>query len=276
MTRKQTHKTKPPDTALADDDVEALREACRHLEHPSLAARLSSAVGTPIDVALSLLPKQWYGKLHRVAEISIAKAYATALLGMRDAHQMSAHETYFKGLVATSGFMGGLFGLPGLVIELPVTTTLMLRSIAEIARDHGEDANTDETRAACLEVFALGGRTEIDDAADTGYYGVRLALSSYLSFASLHASQRHLSGEGIPALVRLIQAVSARFGAQLSTRAAARLVPVLGAAGAATINVIFMQHFQDVARGHFTVRRLERRYGADLVQGHYERIAGTL
>lgn len=274
MTRQQTKGL--PETVLTEEDLQALRLACRHLEQPSLAARLSSVVGTPIDVALGLLPRHWYARLHRLAELSIAKAFDTALLALRDSHQWSAHEGYYKGLVATSGAMGGLLGLPGLLIELPVTTTLMLRAIAEIARDHGEDIHSAEARAACLEVFALGGRTEVDDAADTGYYGVRLALSSYLSFASVSASQQGLLGEAAPSLVRLIQAVSARFGAQLSTRAAARALPLVGAAGAAAINVIFMQHFQDIARGHFTVRRLERRYGAERIQACYEEIAGTL
>ena len=175
---------RPTAAALSEEALEQLRQACWRLEHPSLAARLSSAVGTPIDVALSLLPTHWYRRVHRAAEASISKAYRTALLGVRD-QQLGAHEKYFKGMVATSGAMGGLLGLPGLLIELPVTTTLMLRAIAEIAKDHGEDVHSNDTRAACLAVFALGGRTEVDDAADTGYYGVRLALSSYLSFASL-------------------------------------------------------------------------------------------
>lgn len=261
-----------PNSPLTAEDLALLHGACWRLEHPSLAARLSSAVGTPIDVALGLLPRHWYEQLHRVAEISIAKAYDTALSAMRSTPQVSAHETYFKGLVATSGAMGGLLGLPGLLVELPVTTTLMLRAIAEIARDHGEDTRDDQTRAACLAVFALGGRTEIDDAADTGYYGVRLALSSYLSFASVH-TQQGLAGQSAPALVRLIQAVGSRFGKQITATAAARALPIAGAAGAAAINVIFMQHFQGMAHGHFTVRQLERRYGVDVIQAHYEDIA---
>ena len=44
------------------------------------------------------------------------------------------------------------------------------------------------------------------------------------------------------------------------------------AAGGALINAIFVQHFQDMARGHFTVRRLERIYGTEAVRRAYERI----
>ena len=46
-------------------------------------------------------------------------------------------------------------------------------------------------------------------------------------------------------------------------RIAAGALPVVGAVGGATINVVFMNHFQQVAAGHFAVRRLERQYGAE-------------
>jgi hypothetical protein len=265
-----------PAVGLAAEDLAELRLACEHLEHPSLAARLTSVIGTPIEIGVQLLPRRWYKGLHGVAEAAIGKALDSALSSMRRAHEISAHERYYKALVAGSGAVGGLLGLPGLLLELPVTTTLMLRSIAEIARDQGEDVHTEAARAACLEVFALGGRSELDDAAETGYYGVRLALASYLTLTGLQVSRATLAGEATPTLVRLIQGVSARFGADLTTRAAARALPLVGAAGAATVNLIFMQHFQDMARGHFTVRRLERRYGPELVKANYEHLAANL
>jgi hypothetical protein len=261
---------------IATEDLADLRRACRHLEHPSLAARLSSVVGTPIEVGLNLLPRHWHNRLHRAADAAIVKALNTALSSMRREQEYSAHRRFYKALAAGSGAVSGLVGLPGLLFELPVTTTLMLRSIAEIARDQGEDMHSDETRTACLEVFALGGRTEVDDAAETGYYGVRLVLSSYTTLAAAQAVHPSLFGEGAPVLVQFIQAVAARFGHQLSMRAAARIVPVVGAAAGAAVNVIFMQHFQDMALGHFTVRRLERQYGAELIQANYENIARVL
>jgi hypothetical protein len=50
-------------------------------------------------------------------------------------------------------------------------------------------------------------------------------------------------------------------------------VPIVGAAGGATVNVLFMGHFQDMARGHFIVRRLEARHGTEVVRAAYESIA---
>jgi hypothetical protein len=38
----------------------------------------------------------------------------------------------------------------------------------------------------------------------------------------------------------------------------------------------FIEHFQDVARGHFIVRRLERTYGKEVVRREYVRLAQEL
>lgn len=260
--------SEPVRLTMEQDDLQALARAHHCLEHPSLAARLSNAVGTPIDIALHLLPKGWYQKLHGAAEAAIGKALDVGMSSMRHEHEPTAQEGLYRIMAAGSGAVGGLFGLTGLMVELPVTTTLMLRAIAEVARSEGEDIRDADTRAACLTVFALGGRSELDDAADTGYYGVRLALAAYLGANVMR------TGHSTSAPAHFIHAVASRFGTRLSERAAFQLLPVVGAIGAAAINTVFMQHFQHMARGHFTVRRLERKYGPDLVRNHYERLNG--
>ena len=50
-------------------------------------------------------------------------------------------------------------------------------------------------------------------------------------------------------------------------------VPAIGAIGGGLINTIFMDHFQDIAQAHFTIRRLERHYGADVIQADIRRLA---
>jgi hypothetical protein len=40
--------------------------------------------------------------------------------------------------------------------------------------------------------------------------------------------------------------------------------------GGAAINVLFIRHYQAVAKGHFTVRRLERTYGAEVIRAAYD------
>jgi hypothetical protein len=75
-------------------------------------------------------------------------------------------------------------------------------------------------------------------------------------------------------LVRLISQIAARFGVIVTEKLAAQAVPVIGAFGGAAVNAAFADHFQAMARGHFTVRRLERHYGHEVVRFEYERIRG--
>jgi hypothetical protein len=258
--------------ALAPSDLERLRWATEHLEHPSLAARLTNIVGTPIEIAVKLLPRPIYRQVRTWADAAIGKGMEVAASSLRDHRQPEPHIGLYRGLAAGSGAVGGLFGVYGLLLELPISTTLMLRAIAEIARAEGEDLSAPETRMACLEVFALGGHSESDDAAEAGYYGIRLALALSVTRAASHIAEQGLAGRGAPVLVDVIEAIAARFGAVVSKKVAAQLVPLIGAAGGAAINLAFMSHYQEMARGHFVVRALERRYGPDLVRTTYEAI----
>ena len=49
-------------------------------------------------------------------------------------------------------------------------------------------------------------------------------------------------------------------------------IPLVGAAGGALINTIFIDHFQNMARGHFIIRRLERLYDNDLIKQEYDKL----
>jgi hypothetical protein len=58
----------------------------------------------------------------------------------------------------------------------------------------------------------------------------------------------------------------------VTEKTAAQLVPVIGAAGGALVNTVFIGHYQDMARGHFIVRRLEKIHGADPVREAYDKL----
>ena len=51
---------------------------------------------------------------------------------------------------------------------------------------------------------------------------------------------------------------------------------MVSAATAAAVNVLFINHFQDMATGHFTVRRLERKYGPEAVKEVYAALPSKL
>jgi hypothetical protein len=261
---------------MTQDDRQALKNAVRLLEHPSFAAKLANYVGQPFEKIVGSLPERFSEPIRQSITSAIQRALEVAVRKMNPHARRRSMDVPFKLLTAATGGAGGFFGLSAIALELPVTTTVMLRSIAEIARAEGEDVRDPEVRLACLEVFALGGRPESDDSTETGYYAVRTVLARAITEAAKYISERGLTEEGAPVLVRLIAIISARFGIVVTEKAAATTVPVIGALGGAGINLLFMEHFQNMAHGHFTIRRLERAYGMDAVRAEYERCRDEL
>ena len=258
---------------LSQEELEALRRAKDTLENPGIAAKLSALAGSPIEKGMKMLPARVQQAVHSATEGALTRALEVAVKTLGTPRGSAPRDSFHRLAAAVSGAAGGAFGLPALAIELPVSTTLMLRSIADIAAAHGEDPRETETRLACLTVFALGSpRDRRDDPAESGYFAVRSALAAAVTEASKHLAQKGLAKGGAPALVRLIALIGARFGIVVSEKAAAQAVPILGAAGGALINTVFIGHYQDMARGHFVVRRLERAHGTEAVRDAYETI----
>jgi hypothetical protein len=257
-------------------DLSELAIAVRRLETQSLAMKVAERLGMPIEILLKRLPENAQRTVHGTVNKALGQCLRMALkagpgatLGTRPrpiAKTKRAHTV----AVAVSGAVGGFFGLPGLLVELPITTTVMLHSIVEIARSQGEDLRNPESALACLEVFALGPDRVNADALESAYYVSRAALAQATREASAYLVQKSVAKEGAPALVSFLGKVASRFGLEVSEKLAAELVPIAGAAGGMTLNILFSNHFQSLAEGHFTVRRLERRYGADAVRLGYE------
>ena len=257
---------------LSTQDLEDLETAKALLEEPGLAARVASLIGMPVEKAIASLPERWSEAVSSATHQSLQAALRLAVTTLDDHPQSRASNVAHKLAVAATGAGGGAFGLAGLPVELPVSTTLMLRSIADIARSEGEALGAPDAQLACLEVFALGGRSSADDATESSYFVVRAALARTVSEAARYVAQRGIAEEGAPVLVRLLAQVASRFGLVVSQKAAAQAVPFVGAAAGGAINVLFMDHFQQLARGHFIVRRLERVHSPAEVRAAYEQL----
>jgi len=253
-------------------DLNDLKKAKMLLENPGIAAKITNLLATPIEKGFELLPDNWNVKVGEVTQAALSKAVHAAVFTMKDAPGEEASNIWHKIAVATTGGIGGFFGLPALAVELPISTTIMLRSIANIARSEGETISKIASKIACIEVFALGGPSKSDDASKSGYFAIRAALARSVTKAAEYIAQKGLAEEGAPALVRLIAQIAQRFSIQVSEKAAAQAIPAIGAAGGALINTLFIDHFQDMARGHFIVRRLERKYGKEIVEATYKTV----
>jgi len=258
--------------SISKVELADLKRAKLLLENPGLAARLSSMLGSPLERGIAMLPARFQSTVQKASEAAMMKALDVAVNSISSETSRKSNLTRdraHKFAAATSGAVGGAFGLFALSVELPISTTIMLRSVADIAKSEGENIQHIETRLACLTVFAMGGRAASDDAAESGYFAARVAMAGAVSEASKFLAEKGMSKAGAPALIRLTSLIASRFGIVVSEKAAAQAIPIIGAASGALINTLFIEHFQNMARGHFIVRRLEKIHGAEPVRLAY-------
>ena len=264
-------------------DYEALAAAVRRLERPGLAGRLVALTGKPVAYLERALPQGATATIARAAAVALERALGVALMSLEDPRvgTIARGRRSHAILAGATGAAGGAFGLAALTVELPLSTTIMLRAIAAAAGEEGEDLGDPGTALACLEVFALGAPSprlpaEEGRLGESGYFAVRAMLAHALAGMAEYVVERGVLREGAPYLARFLARVAGRFGVVVSQKLAVQSAAVLGAFGGAAVNFAFAEHFQELARGHFTVRRLERIYGAEPVRAEYERLRAEL
>lgn len=256
-------------------DLDDLKRAKDLLENPAFIARLTDLIGGPVEGVVERLPAPW--KKHMLAisrkALSVGLDYAIRSLGRNDSGA-SRHGLH-RVLVSISGALGGFFGLAALTVELPLSTCIMLRSIADVARSEGHDLSRPEVRLACLEVLALGGKSQGDDASEQGYWVMRAYLAKTFSDAVTYIGKKGLMREGGPLVARFVARIASRFSQYVTEEVAVKSLPVVGAVLGAGVNLLFIEHFQNMARGHFIVKRLEDKYGPEVVEKKYKSLPTT-
>ncbi|MGB7393319.1 MAG: EcsC family protein [Pricia sp.] len=259
--------------SLTPEDQQVLRTARQKMEQIGWAMEGLNKMGSFIDGRVKLLPKKQQKWLQQISYRVLQKVVESNLFSMKaDKTNTKPLSKTYKAMVTSSGVLGGAFGATAFALDLGLTTKLMMRSIMDIARSEGEDLNSLDTQLACLQVFALGGKTKHDNSLDTGYFATRVALNAAVKGSSSKLVEGLLVGTSQP-LLRLIAAVASRFSIQVTEKFVAQAVPVIGAVGGGAINLAFIQHFQNMAEAHFSIRRLEREYGQDLIKETYENIS---
>ena len=265
------------DAVLSEQEVKDLQKAKMILENPGFAMKVAGYLGKPIEFAIDKIDSE---TLNMATSKALSKALDVAIGSLKDEKPISSSNFKHKLMVGGSGAVGGFFGLAALAVELPVSTTIMLRSIADVARSQQHELSNIETKLACLEVFSLGStKNSDDDASESAYFAVRATLAfemraalQSVSHMSSKAIQDALSRGQMPMLIKLINTIASRFGIVVSEKLAAQSIPLIGAAGGAGINLMFIDHFQNMAEGHFIVKRLEKRYGSEKIEMLYNNL----
>ncbi|MFN7954566.1 MAG: EcsC family protein [bacterium] len=290
---KQHENLDEPSLAWTAEDDAFVRAAAAYLEHPSFLVQLADLVGRPVEAALGSLPRtaqrviqravqgalgkglEWVSHGLEPSEAPVFETLATA--GSRARQRGRRHNV----AAAATGAAGGFAGLAAMPIELPISTLILLRTIAATAHEMGADLGDPAVRLECLSVLSLGGPTRRDDAAESGYLTARVGLAGALREAARGLARsgaedlaRVALDRTAPALVRFLALIAGRFEAVVTERAVAQVLPVVGAISGAAINTAFAHHFHRVALYHFGIRQLERLHGAETVEARYRATLG--
>jgi EcsC protein family len=276
---------------MAIDPAEQLflETAVRRLERPGTFIRLANAAGKPAEMILERLPEWARNSIQRAVMRALTRAIDWAAVTVVDGagprfERLPVEPGRISALTHTVtagalGALGGFFGLAALPIELPITTLVMLRSIAAIAQQSGSDLRLTATRLECVSVLSMGGPSNLDDRMESSYLSTRAGLgllmreaSGFIAGKSAAQISQAIEEGTAPQVVRLIAKIGSRFGYVAADLAYAEMVPVVGAMGGLAVNAAFTNYFNGLAQSHFGIRRLERVHGEAAVRREIERI----
>jgi hypothetical protein len=224
---------------ITDPSVHAQidRLARRYLDAGGLGMEVMAVVGNGAENVINRMPEFVRGRMDRITRVALMRAFKAAAGSRRLVRDRG---DWFNRMASTlSGAAGGVGGLAGAMIELPFTVTLLLRSMLDIAAEHGLDPDSDEVRMECLRVFAAAGPMAEDDNTDLGLLAARLSVT----------------GQTVQGL---ISRVAPRLSISMGQKLAAQAAPVFGAVVGASINYAFARYYQELARVHFGIMRLAK------------------
>jgi len=273
---------------LSDEEKTFIREAAYFLENPGFTMRAMNAIGKPLDAIQAQLPDSVQESLGAWVQKALQTSLLAAIKTMNQSETKPKHWreaipgsrkvgwTHTAG-VAVTGALGGLFGLVALPLELPISTTIMLRGISSVAAQWGMDLKDPTIQLQCLYVFTLGSpNRDEDDDLDSAYLSSRLAFEKMMRSATKYMAHKSaaellkiLDSGTAPALIKIITRVAKSFQLTLTEKLLAKSVPLIGAVGGATINALFCDYFTEAARYHFGILHMEEVHGRDIVQKEF-------
>ncbi|WP_176736962.1 EcsC family protein [Oligoflexus tunisiensis] len=275
-------------TTLNPQHQRFIEEAAVFLEKPSALIQTTDRLGRPLDKLQSYLPEPVQQLVKQAVQQALRSALQAAIKtlpnqnikpqswpGILEATQRLAWK--HTAAVTTTGAIGGALGTAALMVELPLTTSLILRSISSMAQQWGHDLRQSEIQMQCLYVFTLGSpHNRNDDAMDTAYLSARIAwhglireLAAFISTHSLKDLFLALELGTLPALVKFVGLFVPALERTLLRGALSKSIPILSAVGSAALNAGFCQYFTRAARYHFGLMHLEALYGSEVVHEHY-------
>jgi len=233
---------------IRDYEDEILDLIARYRAASGPGMQLLNLLGGSVDDLIQQLPVAVQDRLTGATEKALNIALGVATESRRAVPDQAG---WLNSAVATTmGAVGGFGGISSSLIELPVTTTILLRAIQGVAVDQGFEVESEAVRFDCIRVIGSAGPLARDDGTNLGFLSARITLTG-------------------ATMQRVIATVATRFAAALGHKLAAQTVPVLGALAGAATNYVYTSYYQEMAYIHFRLRRL----ALEMDQSYHEILA---
>jgi hypothetical protein len=238
-----------PDAPPADA-VSHLADRYRRANRGVMA--IFNALGGSLEGQIEALPQPVRQRLMQGTRAALEAGYglARSVPELRPMGRRSA-----VAIASLSGAVGGAGGLATSIAELPLTITLILRAVQDVARGHGFDPATEGVRRETLRVFGAGSPLARDDGVDTTFIAARLTFTG-------------------PAVQAMLAGVAPRLAAAMGPKLAAQSVPVLGALAGAGLNAAYMDYYREMAQVRFGLLALAASHDPARVLGAFRAAAG--
>lgn len=188
---------------------------------------------------------------------------------------------WFHRIASTvSGAIGGSAGLPTAMVELGVSTGLMLRAIQDVAKSYGQDLSDPMTLADCVAVLGRGGPRKDDDEVDVAYWTMRAGLKKavtpdvVLKAVASDTAQKAATSASMQKLIQsaAFKKILERYGIVSLQTFAEKAVPIAGSMLGAFTNYQFTSYYQSMAHVVFRLKPIEDRYEDGQVDACYQRV----
>jgi EcsC protein family len=212
-------------------------------------------LGNAVHRGLTKIPRDWQDEITKTLREALSFAQRISTARMQDDPGLRSSKNLYSAMAVATGVAGGAFGLPAILAELPITTGLILRSIADVGRSHGERLDGPDFAATCIEVFAFGGPLDEDDDSDIAFIAARIGAIEVTDFTAK---------------------VAVRYASAMAPKIAAMSVPLVGAVLGAGVNWAYMRFYQSMAQVLFTLRPIERSHDTAQVRSCFASLVKEL
>lgn len=224
----------PPAERAVNENHELDRLLVRYRAATGPGITFMNKLGAQADGMMDYIPQSAQEGLHLATEKALQGAIRAADLSHKILPREDARLT--RVVAAAMGAVGGVGGIGTALAELPLTTTLFLRSIQAAAKEEGFDPKMQSVRFDSVRIFASSGPLASDET-DLAFMAARMTVAG-------------------PTLQALATTVAPRLALVFGKKIAAQAMPIMGAAAGASINTIYANYYREIAHVHFGLRKL--------------------